>query len=335
MRSKSVRSILIFTLAPLIACGTESARVPSEPGSGLSAQRFSAEQTPWSAPARLDAPVNSPSANEQAPALSADGLSLYFCSNRAGSAGNDLWVARRASEDDPWGEPTNLGTGVNSAAGDCGPSLSVDGLLLFFTSSRGGGANDIYLATRSDPTDDLSWGVPVRLGSDVNTPAFEFSPFTTRFTCGDEDDDEDSEGDDVVENNCVAALYFERGASNEATDIFVAKIDAQGNTFGPAVAVTEVNSSDADGRPTVRFDGREMLLHSNRDGRGGDFDIFVSTRQNRHHPWSAPVPVDELNASPMHDIHPTLSRDARTVFFIRGTGQANDIWMSTRTPSGH
>jgi hypothetical protein len=42
-----------------------------------------------------------------------------------------------------------------------------------------------------------------------------------------------------------------------------------------------------------------------------------------------------LNASPMHEIHPYLSRDARTVFFVRGTGQANDIWMSTRTPSGH
>src|SRR6266545_4655570 len=161
MRRKSVRLILIFTLTPLIACGTESTVVPSGPGNGLNAQRFSAERTPWSEPVRLDAPVNSPTANEQAPALSTDGLSLYFCSNRAGSAGNDLWVTRRASEDDPWGEPTNPGTGVNSAGGDCGPSLSVDGLLLFFTSNRGGGANDIYLATRSDPTDDLSWGVPV------------------------------------------------------------------------------------------------------------------------------------------------------------------------------
>jgi hypothetical protein len=335
MRSNSVRSILIFTLTLLIACGTEPARVPFEPGSDLSAQRFSAERTPWSAPVRLDAPVNSPTANEQAPALSADGLALYFCSNRPPSAGNDLWVARRASDDEAWGEPTNLGPGVNSSGGDCGPSLSVDGLMLFFTSNRGGGPNDIYLATRSDPTDDLSWGAPVRLGSDVNTAAFEFSPFITNFACDDEDDDKDIDAEDVVANDCVADLYFERGASNVATDIFVAKIDAQGNTLGPAVPVAEVNSSDQDGRPTVRFDGREMLLHSNRDGRGGNVDLFVSARQSRNHPWSTPVPVDELNASPMHEIHPYLSRDARTVFFVRGTGQANDIWMSTRTPSGH
>src|SRR6267143_253747 len=39
------------------------------------------------------------------------------------------------------------------------------------------------------------------------------------------------------------------------------------------------------GRPTVRFNGREMLLHSNRDGRGRNFDLFVSTRRNRHDAW--------------------------------------------------
>lgn len=242
-------------------------------------------------------------------------------------------VARRASEDDPWGEPSNLGIGVNSAGGDCGPSLSRDGLLLFFTSNRGGGPNDIYLATRSDPTDDLSWGAPVRLGSDVNTPAFEFSPFITKFRCGDEDDDaesEDGEGDDVVGNDCVGDLYFERGASNTATDIYVVSIDAQGGTLGPAVPVNEVNSSDGDGHPTVRFDGREMVMSSNRGGRGGNFDLFTSTRRNRHDAWSTPVPILELSASPMHEIHPYLSKHGRTLVFVRGTGQANDIWMSTR-----
>jgi hypothetical protein len=111
-------------------------------------------------PIRLPAPVNNPTANEQGPALSADGLALYLCSNRPPSAGNDLGVARRASKDDPWGERVNLGPAVNSFGGDCGPSLSLDGRLLFFTSNRTGGAggNDIYMSSRTDTTDDLSWG---------------------------------------------------------------------------------------------------------------------------------------------------------------------------------
>jgi len=313
------RLVGLAPFAVLVACQSESARLPSEPGGGLTAQAFSSERTPWSDPVNLGAPVNSPTANDQGPALSSDGLSLYFCSNRPPSAGNDLWVSRRISENDAWGEPVNLGPGVNSSGGDCGPSLSVDGRLLFFTSNRAGGAggNDIYMTSRTDATDDLSWGAPVRLGTEINTAATEFSPFITK------------PGDDGT-----AELYFERGSSNVATDILVVTIDAQGATLGPAVAVAEVNSSDADGRPTVRFDGREMLLHSNRDGRGGNFDLFVSTRQSPNHSWSTPVPMDELNA-PIHEIHPYLSRDARTAVFVRGQGLANDIWMATRTPSGN
>ena len=35
--------------------------------------------------------------------------------------------------------------------------------------------------------------------------------------------------------------------------------------------------------------------------------------------------------SPLHEIQPYLSKDARTVFFTRGAFQVNDIWMATRT----
>lgn len=319
MSATTIASLVrLAPIALLVACQTESARLPSEPAGSPTAHAFSSERTPWSAPVRLDAPVTVGGGTVQGPALSPDDLALYFCSNRpGGSGGNDLWVSKRASESDPWGPTVNLGPGVNSSAGDCGPSFSQDGLLLFFTSRRTGGG-DIYVTSRTGPADDLSWGAPVGLGPEVNTAASEFSPFITK------------RADDGT-----AELYFERGSSNVATDIFVVTIDAQGATLGPAVAVTELNSIDADGRPTVRFDGREILLHSNRDGRGGNFDLFVSTRQSPNHPWSTPEPVDELNApAPMHEIHPYLSRDARTVVFARGQGLANDIWMATRTPSG-
>ena len=54
---------------------------------------------PWSAPVNLGPPINS-AANEMNAALSADELSLYFVSNRAGGLGAaDIWVSRRASLD--------------------------------------------------------------------------------------------------------------------------------------------------------------------------------------------------------------------------------------------
>jgi hypothetical protein len=50
----------------------------------------------WSAPVKLDAPVNT-AANEQQAAIASDRETLYFASNRPGSLGDlDIWVTRRS-----------------------------------------------------------------------------------------------------------------------------------------------------------------------------------------------------------------------------------------------
>jgi Tol biopolymer transport system component len=96
-------------------------------------------------------------AGEIQPNLQRDGVEMYFGSNRAGVpgvtgtlGGNDIFVATRASAHDAWRTAVNLGPNVNSAVGDdTRPSLSWDGLTLFFGSSRPGeGASDIYVTTR-------------------------------------------------------------------------------------------------------------------------------------------------------------------------------------------
>jgi len=327
-RTSMVMCAAGILVAASLACRDGGSGYPMEPNGQFPPLASSFDKSAWSAPIPLEAPVNDPTANEQGPALSADGLSLYFCSNRAPSLGNDLWVSRRSSDDAPWGAPMNLGTTVNSREGDCGPSLSDDGLLLLFTSGRPGiGANDIYMSRRTDPNDDMGWGPPIRLGPEVNTVATEFSPFITRFR-----------GGDCEEDGCAvtwADLYFERSSSTSGFDIYVVRLGVDGVALGPAVAVDDINSDANDGRPTVRFDGREMILHSARDGRLGNADLFVSTRQSSNHPWTTPEPILEVSVAGRHEIHPYLSRDGRTLFFVRGTGVANDIWMATRTPSGH
>src|SRR5262245_60485275 len=68
----------------------------------------------WGPPVNLGSVVNSTAA-DQHPAVSKDGLSLYFTSSRPGGQGGlDLWVAQRADEDPPWTTPVNLGATVNS-----------------------------------------------------------------------------------------------------------------------------------------------------------------------------------------------------------------------------
>jgi Tol biopolymer transport system component len=104
------------------------------------------------------------------PAISADGLELYFCSNRVGgSGGDDIWVAVRPTLSQPFGPPRNLGPTVNSGAGDCEPSISRDGLELFFASDRAGGSgsHDIWVTTRANRSE--AFRKPTNLGPRFNT----------------------------------------------------------------------------------------------------------------------------------------------------------------------
>ena len=70
---------------------------------------------PWGTPVNLGSTVNS-GYDDPTPSISTDGLTLYFSSNRPGEGGYDLWLTTRATKQDPWGEPVNLGPTVNSSA---------------------------------------------------------------------------------------------------------------------------------------------------------------------------------------------------------------------------
>ena len=79
---------------------------------------------------------------EAAPAISKDGLTLYFVSNRPGVppdafGDNDIYVARRESVDLPWDSPVNLGAKINTAAFEGFPALSRNEHHLFFFRAPG------------------------------------------------------------------------------------------------------------------------------------------------------------------------------------------------------
>lgn len=131
---------------------------------------------PWGEPANLGTTVNS-STEDATPAISADGMSLFFHSMRSGGYGEvDLWMTMRATVNDPWEEPVNLGPTVNSEYVDATPGISTDMRTLFFASIRPGGYgySDIWVTTR--PTISDPWGAPVNLGPTVNSTYREGGP---------------------------------------------------------------------------------------------------------------------------------------------------------------
>ena len=304
--------------ALLLACAAET---PTDADRFVEPRFNSSAGPEWSAPENLGAVVNSTSRDENA-TLSADGLSLYFISDRPGGVGGvDVWVTRRASRNSPWEAPVNLGAPVNTPFIDGAPSLSPDGHLLFIHSNRPGslGGNDIWVARRSGSKDEDDWEAPVNLGTDINTT-------------------DDEQGPEYVASDGGGALYFNRGnQALQQSDLYRVGIRRDGSTEGPAQVLTELNAAGFnDAAPTVRADAREILFWSNRPGGLGGVDIWVSTRQSANDPWSAPENAGSPLNTPVADIHPELMQDALTLFISSdrtgGVGMT-DLWMSTRAAS--
>jgi hypothetical protein len=279
---------------------------------------------PWGPAQKIDeiagnsSELNTPSL-DGCPILSPDGLSLYMASNRPnGHGGLDIWVARRASKDEPFGTPENLPAPINSPANDFCPTPLRGGRLLFVSNrvtAASCGMGDIYL-TRDNPKH--GWREPRHLDC---APA---GPNTAL----------DEQGPSLVEIDGVEQLYFSSSSGTVPGDIFVSE------GFGPATRVAEVNSAGNDIQPNVRKDGREIVFSSNHahSGAQGAQDIYVATRPSTDGPWSAPVNLGTSVNTRGSETRPSLSWDAHTLLFGRtpppegmpGMEGSSDIFVSMR-----
>jgi Tol biopolymer transport system component len=217
------------------------------------ADRFGAAES-------VGAAVNTPSF-EAAPSISADGLSLYFESDRPGSREDDIWVATRPTPSRAFGAPANLGSLVNSAAVDAHPEISEDGLSLYFSSYRDGGrgGSDIWVSRRSST--DQPFGAPAPLTS-VNSSGFDGEPSIS------------ADG---------RALFFasDRARTVGGTDLWVSMRSSRARSFGPPVNVgPRVNTVSDERTPDISDDGRSLYFSTTRPGIGY-FDIWQSAVRKR------------------------------------------------------
>ena len=217
---------------------------------------------PWGVPVNLGPVVNSSAADEH-PEISADGLSLYFGSTRPGGSGwEDLWVTTLETKDRPCTQPVTLGPTVNSSQSEWCPSISADGLSLYFCdylSPRPGGYGrwDIYVTTR--PTVSDPWGVPVNLGPTVNTPDREASP---------------SISDDglilFLNSNCSGGLG--------GADLWMTRRKTQDADWEPLTNLgPAVNRSGFEAGPEISSDGSTLYFCSERPGGFGSVDLWQTS----------------------------------------------------------
>jgi outer membrane protein OmpA-like peptidoglycan-associated protein/tetratricopeptide (TPR) repeat protein len=130
----------------------------------------------WTEPIHMGEEINH-EAHDGATYLSPDGstLVLYYGDSR------NLFQARRSmggyrSDTRTWTKAVPFPAPINSVSWESSGCFSPEGKFFFFASDRqeGYGELDIYM-TRLEP--DGTWGRPINLGPEINTPANEDAPF--------------------------------------------------------------------------------------------------------------------------------------------------------------
>ena len=130
----------------------------------------------WTVPVNLGSNINS-AAWESQPALSADGRTLYFVSNRPGGFGmRDIYVSY-FQEDETWSKAQNLGPQINTPLDEVSPFIHANGQTLYFASDGhvGFGGYDIFYTEKKEKL----WTRPENLGAPVNNFEDQLSLFIT------------------------------------------------------------------------------------------------------------------------------------------------------------
>ncbi len=250
----------------------------------------------FATPEALPAPINLPNSFQATPWLSADGLTLYFSSDRPGGQGGiDLWVAERNSIDDPWNAPINLGPPINTARADLGPSLSADGLTLYFmdgnpfgVAPRAGGPGNYQIWTAKRATKQSPWENPEDLQSPVGSRGIESYPHLA------------SDG---------LALYFTSDRSTP-DGLFVSTRLTEESPWGtPTNLGPAINQGSWSGFPHLSSSGLHLFFETDRPGGRGGFDLWMSTRSAVQDAWPTPVNLGaQINGS-FFDVSPCVSAD--------------------------
>lgn len=205
--------------------------------------------------------------NEGAPTFAPDGRTLIFvgCADprygygegRRGYGSCDLFVTEKIG--DKWLDPINLPGNVNSKNWETQPSLSSDGMTLYFirgsikaTGKKNQRNGDIYVSKRQA---DGTWGLAEKLPTNINTPYSESS---------------------VLIHPDGRTLYF---ASNGhvgmgGTDLYMTTLQPDGSWSDPKNLGYPINTANNEHSLLVYSNGEVAVFASDRAGGLGQLDLY-------------------------------------------------------------
>jgi len=122
----------------------------------------------WSPLRKVSPNVNHPIYWDSQPTIAADGITIYFASDRPGGYGGiDLYKTVKNLQTGEWGIPQNLGPKVNTSGNEKTPFIHSDSETLYFSSDGlpGFGGMDIYYSRQNNKGE---WEESENIGSPIN-----------------------------------------------------------------------------------------------------------------------------------------------------------------------
>jgi hypothetical protein len=226
------------------------------------------------------------------------------CDESGGASGPDAGVQARCNPAAKFGRQVDLSS-LNTESNEEQAALSPDELTIHFSRDDGGGAYDIYEATRASKTASFSGAAPV---PGVNTSAEDREPRIT------------ADG--------LTMFATTRATPSGQFRIVSATRASTSIPFGPLQPVPVVNGTGNDSDPFISADGRVLYFTSDR---GGNYALYRSAQSAGV--FSAPEPVAGTNLdTPYMELTPVVSDDELTMYFASSRPNLGsvDIYQTTR-----
>ncbi|MDW8288240.1 MAG: hypothetical protein RMJ89_09225, partial [Flammeovirgaceae bacterium] len=223
------------------------------------------ENGQWGEPRNIGAPINT-NRHDASIGLSPDGQELFIYKDEFSATSLVTGsIYKSVMQNGKWSVPEKLQEGINvTNTRETHATITPDEKILIFTSSRqeegAQGGLDLYMVRRLP---NLQWAKPVNLGSTINTPYDEESPF-------------------LHPNGKI--LYFSSKGHDSmgGYDIFYSEWDEKTEQWSkPKNVGYPINTADDDLFYSVSADGMRGYFTSVRSDSRGGHDLYVADVPSR------------------------------------------------------
>jgi Tol biopolymer transport system component len=193
---------------------------------------------------------------------------------------------------------------VGLPASQTDPTLTADELELYFASNPNSNY-DIWLVQRASST--APWGTPAKVDQ-LSSTSLDETP-------------------EVSADGLTIYLASSRPGGVTGEHLWVSHRAARTDLWPAPAPVTDFVAGDTDLSPSLQKDQLMMVFASLR---GGDWNLYITTRQSTAEKWGTPTALTTLNSTAF-DWDPALYRGGNSIVFAsRRSNALNSLFHATR-----